>query len=77
MNLLHYLIPVSEWLCLKLFGREHMTLSALAQEDALMQDEEYSIFTWFINLLFWFDPNHCHNAFVYYHYMRRQRLRGE
>lgn len=71
MTTFERLIIVSEWLALKLFSREKMTLSALAEERARKQKKKTCLYSEFINLLFWYDPHHCRNAYVYYRYFRR------
>lgn len=70
------LIILSEWVTLLIFRREHMTLSALAQEVGRLKGKEHSTYSLAIDMMFWFDPYHCRNAYVYYRTKRRQIYRN-
>lgn len=72
MTTFERLILISKWITLLIFKREHMTLSALAQEVSRSKGNKFSIYSLAINTAFWFDRNHCHNAYVHYRAERRQ-----
>lgn len=71
MTAFERLILLSEWLTLKLFRRERMTLSALAQEKA--RNQEGKAYATIIDTLLWFDKNHCRKAYAYYRSCQRNK----
>jgi len=76
MDLLDRLIFLSEWVCFILFNREEMTLSAKSHEVARLRGHKSCVYSFAIDLLFWFDPHHCRNAYLWYRYKRRNRYRS-
>lgn len=76
MTLYERLILLSEKVNLIIFKRERMTLSAKAQEVARIQGRKSCIYSWIINMVFWYDPNHCQKAYAYYRLLRKRRNRN-
>lgn len=70
MTTFERLICLSEWFTLITFGRERMTLSALAWEVARNKGQESCFYSKIIDTVFWYDPYHCRNAYVYYRSLR-------
>lgn len=75
MTVYERLILLSEWITWHLYNRRHMTLSALAYETAHLQGRKTCAASSIIDKTFWFDPNHCRNAYIYYRASRKQRKR--
>lgn len=76
MTIYERLILLSEWVTFIIFNREDMTLSALAQEVARKQKRKSCFYSWCVDTLFWYDPNHCRNAYAYYRSKRRKGNRS-
>ena len=66
-----HLINLSKWVTYKLFDRSHMTLSAFAYEKAHLNGWESTAYSTAIDLLFWFDPDHCRSSYIHYRAERR------
>ena len=73
MTTFERLILLSEWFTLKVFHRENMTLSALAQEQARNQGRKSCIYSEVIDTFLWFDKNHCRKAYAYYRSCQRKQ----
>lgn len=77
MTIYERLICMSEWVTLVIFSRRYMTLSALAHEKAHLQGEKTCAYAMVIDILFWFDPDHCLHSYIYYRACRRKRYRNQ